>query len=221
MLDISRFSRVIFDCDGVILDSNNLKSDAFGDVAAEHSQELAASFVEYHRRNGGVSRYVKFEHFFRDMLGHASPEVQARRAVERYAGIVEEKLLKCDLISGVVPLLEKLLSLNVPCAINSGGDEEELKRVFGRRGLAVFFCHILGSPTSKAANMRRLADSGFLSGSCIFFGDSRSDWDAAKAGGCEFAYVSGVSEWKDGPSLAAQHEFPIIENFNQVSMGVG
>ena len=53
MLDISKYDYAIFDCDGVILNSNKIKSNAFAQSLNGESNDLVANFIEYHKQNGG------------------------------------------------------------------------------------------------------------------------------------------------------------------------
>ena len=68
----------IFDCDGVILDSNQVKSRAFYDTALPYGTNVAEKFLTYHREFGGVSRFEKFRYLFADILGmdHLEPDLQ-------------------------------------------------------------------------------------------------------------------------------------------------
>ena len=62
-----KYKVVILDCDGVILDSNNLKTEAFKRVlgSKEYDSGLIRKFIMYHKKNGGVSRYEKFKVFIK------------------------------------------------------------------------------------------------------------------------------------------------------------
>ncbi len=51
---------VFFDFDGVIVDSNRLKADAFGEMFEWAGEAAARKIVDFHLENGGLSRYVKF-----------------------------------------------------------------------------------------------------------------------------------------------------------------
>ncbi len=59
--ELSRYRTFIFDCDGVLIDSNRVKSNAFFAAGLLYGEEAAHRLVEYHRSSGGVSRYKKFE----------------------------------------------------------------------------------------------------------------------------------------------------------------
>ena len=61
---------LVFDCDGVLLDSVPAKTQAFARLARPYGQEAEKRFVQFHQSHGGVSRYEKFAWFFREILGH-------------------------------------------------------------------------------------------------------------------------------------------------------
>jgi len=50
----------VFDCDGVVLDSNNLKTLSFREAALPYGEDVADALVEYHVRHRGVTRFEKF-----------------------------------------------------------------------------------------------------------------------------------------------------------------
>lgn len=54
---------IVFDCDGVILDSVPTKTRAFARLAEPYGAEARDRFVMYHMTHGGVSRYRKFAWF--------------------------------------------------------------------------------------------------------------------------------------------------------------
>ena len=54
---------IVFDCDGVIMESVECKTRAFGRTVENHGPEAVAQLVEYHLAHGGVSRFEKFRWF--------------------------------------------------------------------------------------------------------------------------------------------------------------
>lgn len=204
---------VVFDCDGVILKSNQLKSDAFAKALEGEPERQIFEFVEYHKANGGISRYKKFAHYFNEMYPRPDADAAVEQALGKYAAIVKQGLMECELIGGVHAALSALQAAQIPCAVNSGGDEQELHQVFAARGLDQFFVHIFGSPTPKNDNMQRLKDHDFFKGRGVMLGDSKSDWQAASAFGLDFIYVQEESEWKDGAAFNRAQGHLVIENF--------
>ena len=68
MNKLDSYKSFIFDCDGVILNSNKIKSNAFYEVASKYGKKEAKKLVNYHINNGGISRYKKFEYFSNNIL---------------------------------------------------------------------------------------------------------------------------------------------------------
>ena len=60
-------SLIVFDCDGVILESVDAKTQAFARIGAEFGEEARDRLVAYHAMYGGVSRYKKFEWMFQEV----------------------------------------------------------------------------------------------------------------------------------------------------------
>lgn len=212
-MDLSKFDVAVFDCDGVILDSNKVKSNAFGAALPNEDESLVRHFVEYHKENGGISRYVKFEHFFKELKGQVSYEQDYRKALQRYAAICRKNLLVCDEVPGVRKLLCKFQDLGVPCFVVSGGDEKEVREILTARELSGYFSDILGSPLRKEDNLNKLDKSQFLTGKGIYFGDAKSDFLAATKYSLDFVFVRGYTEWRDGVSFSNKHGCEMINDF--------
>lgn len=188
----------VFDCDGVILDSNEIKSQAFFDVALPFGQEKADRFVAYHKRHGGVSRQEKFKYLVTEILklDPRDRESTTNELIEAYGRLCREGLETCPMIEGVQSFLA-----SVPKPIRnyvvSGGAQTEVRHALRERDLDSFFSLILGNPRSKEANMQDLFDAGRLEGRGAYFGDARLDMELARQFGLDFVLVSGASEWKE------------------------
>lgn len=215
MVDLGRYHTAIFDCDGVILDSNTIKSDAFRQALAGEPQDCVEQFIAYHHAHGGVSRYVKFEYFYAVIRPLPEPEraPAVASALARYAALVRDALVQCACIPGVEAVLVELQARGVCCFVNSGGDQAELREVFAQRGLARYFHSILGSPATKKDNLAWLREQQLLAEPAVFLGDALSDYQAATAFGLDFIYISGRSEWKDGPDFCRAHGIEQLVSF--------
>ena len=55
---------ILFDFDGVIHDSNTVKTDGFRTIFNKYPKNIVENLVEYHEANGGISRYSKIRYFF-------------------------------------------------------------------------------------------------------------------------------------------------------------
>ena len=59
---VDEYLTLVFGCDGVVLDSNKIKTEAFHQTTLPYGESATKSMMEYHITKGGVSRYKKFAH---------------------------------------------------------------------------------------------------------------------------------------------------------------
>ena len=63
MNKLSKYKNLFFDCDGLILNSNKIKTQAFKEVVSQYGEKASNELQNYHIKNGGISRYKKFNYF--------------------------------------------------------------------------------------------------------------------------------------------------------------
>lgn len=193
---IEYYRTLVFDCDGVILNSNKVKTQAFYQTALPYGENAARALVDYHVDNGGVSRYKKFNYFLERIISGASSVVTIDSLLASYARYVQEGLLTCQIASDLHKLREK--TSNARWIIVSGGDQSELRSLFTERELAELFDGgIFGSPDTKDEILAREQSNGKILPSALFLGDSKYDYQAAIAAGVDFVFLSAWSEVKD------------------------
>tara|TARA_B100000965_G_scaffold365256_1_gene349616 strand:+ start:463 stop:1116 length:654 start_codon:yes stop_codon:yes gene_type:complete len=203
MINLKNYDVFIFDCDGVILDSNSLKSEAFRMSLSDEDTKKVDELVLYHKQNGGISRYKKFDYFFNKIAPSRNSKTKIENALTRFAEIVSKEMLRVDTIPGIEVFLSMLHKQNKRLFVNSGSDEKELREIFKKRDLSLYFEDIFGSPSSKSENLERIDNFPDISSRSLFFGDSISDFQASKSYDIDFVFISGYSEW--------QNPFPTID----------
>lgn len=196
LLSIDRYSTMVFDCDGVLLNSNEVKTQAFFQAALPYGEQAAQALADYHVANGGVSRYKKFSYFLEHMVPAPLADVTLDHLLARYAACVQEGLLNCELASGLHQLREK--TPQARWMIVSGGDQAELRNLFAERQLASLFDGgIFGSPDTKDEILAREKANGNIVAPALFIGDSKYDHQASTSAGLDFVFLSGWSEVKE------------------------
>lgn len=189
---------LVFDCDGVLLDSVAVKTRAFARLAEPYGEEARDRMVMYHTVHGGVSRYLKFAWFFREILGREITQAESAAWGSRFAEYALDEVRHCAMIPGALETLESWHK-RIPLYVCSGTPREELAMVLRERGLARFFKGIYGSPPAKAELLRMIVnnDAKVLPDETVMVGDAGTDRDAAEAVGTLFYGVG--SELKGGP----------------------
>lgn len=194
MSKLDRYSSIIFDCDGVILNSNKIKTESFHKVASQFSTSAADELAEYHTRNGGISRYKKFEYLLSDILNSTFSSADVDALSQQYGALVFSQLLICEASACLQELSKKQTQQS--WMVVSGGAQVELREVFSQRKISSLFeSGIFGSPDDKDKILRREIDCGNLKFPAVFLGDSKYDHEAATRAGLDFIFISGWSEF--------------------------
>ena len=193
---ITEYQTLVFDCDGVVLNSNKIKTQAFYEATKQFGHEPAQALVDYHVKNGGISRYAKFEYFITQILKQDLDESLNQDLLQRFAKAVKDGLMTCEVAEGLDELKEKTKHAN--WLIASGGDQAELREVFAARGLDEYFDGgIFGSPDNKDFILEREQANDNIKTPALFFGDSKYDYQASTACNLEFLFLSSWTEVKD------------------------
>lgn len=189
---------LVFDCDGVLLDSVPTKTRAFARLAEPFGKEAMDRFVMYHTVHGGVSRYRKFAWFFEEVLGRPITPEENEDWARRFVEYALDEVRKCPLIAGAREVLETWND-RLPMFVCSGAPREELELVLGERGLAHYFQGIYGSPPAKNILLEEIIKSApdLIASETLMIGDSITDRDAAEYNNAQFYGIG--PELKGGP----------------------
>ena len=132
-MDFSKYKTLIFDCDGVLLNSNLKKSEAYKLAALDFgaSEEQANELVKYHIKHTGVSRYVKFKYFLTDIMMQSYTDKNFQFLIDALNKHVLLILNQCE----VTKDLDKLRKLteNKHWMVMSGGDQNEVRTLLRQK----------------------------------------------------------------------------------------
>jgi phosphoglycolate phosphatase-like HAD superfamily hydrolase len=181
-----RLRAIVFDFDGVVLESADVKTEAFVELFAPHGPELAAKVRAHHLAHLGISRFKKFEWIYANLLGKAITDDESRALGEAFSALSLEKILVAPFVPGADAALEALAA-RWPLFVASGTPQVELRHIVERRGLTPRFREVHGTPAEKPAILDGLmARHGWTRDQVLFIGDGASDHKAAAATGVEF-----------------------------------
>jgi len=186
---VSSYNTIIFDFDGVILNSNFIKKEAIGEaVKGVLPDQKVKEFVSYFVGLNGVPREEKIAKY---VQGN-----QYDYVLSKYEGIIGRKLKDAKLIDGVESMIQSLCGLKKHIIVLSGGTQKEVIELLKDRGLFDCFNGVYGGPKNKEENLQELS----LKRPILYFGDSEVDYLVAKNNNFDFVFVYGASNivnWKD------------------------
>jgi phosphoglycolate phosphatase-like HAD superfamily hydrolase len=178
---------IIFDFDGVILDSVPIKTEGFRKLFQNFSTNDINKLVLYHELNGGKSRYVKIKYFFNELLHKDISEQQILEYANKYSEITKEELTNPKYISEDTLSFIRENYKKYEMHIASGADEKDLKYICEKLDLTKYFLSINGSPKIKGEIVKSiLLDNNYDTNETVLIGDSVNDFDSAEDNGIDF-----------------------------------
>ncbi|MDO6390236.1 HAD-IA family hydrolase [Pontibacter sp. BT731] len=187
MINFSKYKAILWDFDGVIMDSMSIRDKGFEVTLSNFPKEQVQQLLDFHRLNGGLSRYVKFRYFYEEILKEPITEEIVMSYASRFSEVmmdllIDEKLLIKDSLKFIQKYHQQ-----VPMHIVSGSDGRELNKICGRLDIAKYFVTIQGSPTPKKELVKNLLlDFKYEHSNVVFIGDSINDFEAANDNSLEF-----------------------------------
>lgn len=182
MNNIHKTSILLFDFDGVIIDSIPIKTKAFAHAVSDYPDDQVEMFVQFHKDNGGMSRFLKFEHFLSNISGEEVTSEKVEILAEKFSSYVQEALSSPEyLISEVVNYIEEKQDV-YNFYIISASDDAELKGLCRHFGIDSLFKGIHGTPPLNKTELMRdvLIKYKIDAGSTVYIGDSQNDYTASK-----------------------------------------
>lgn len=182
-------SAIVFDFDGVLVDSNGIKLAAFIELYGNHGNEVHEAIATHYRLHGGLSRDRKFRHYEHVLLGRPADEERIASLSQRFSEMVEDAVTRCPPIPGGIAFVRRH-SGRLPMFIASGTPEVELRRIVHRRGWASLFADVRGAPTHKTDLLGEILERhGLDPATTVMVGDALTDLEAAQANGMPFIGV--------------------------------
>lgn len=177
---LSKYKTILWDFDGVIMDSMPVRDKGFEIVLKSYPKEQVSILMDYHRENGGLSRYKKFRYFFEEIRKVSITDEEINILAKDFSTVMLQNLLDKNLLieDSLRFIKENYLKYNMH--IVSGSDGDELRYICETLGLSEYFISIHGSPTPKNKLVAELLqDRKYQKKETCLIGDSINDLEAS------------------------------------------
>jgi len=214
-LNARPYDLVIFDCDGVLVDSERIANREFAallkDIGLDFTlPQMFETFV-----GNTMARCVEI---ITDRLGHAPPA----DLLDRYHAKIRVALEReVEPVPGVVDLLDALDTAGVPYAVASNGEHSKMQTTLGATGLLARFAGRRFSATDVARAkpapdlfLHAAATMGVLPTRCVVIEDSPLGVQGACAAGM---MVIGYADLMPAERLRAAGARVIIERMSEAT----
>jgi phosphoglycolate phosphatase-like HAD superfamily hydrolase len=203
---------LIFDFDGVIIESVEIKNQAMARIFEDDPQHTAA-ILDLNERMGGISRMVKFQEVYRTILHRAVTQAELDAHAVRFQRLVIDEVIACPWVSGAVEFLTRNSSSR-PLFLLSGTPHPELEEVVDARNLRQYFTEVHGSPPGKPETVRNILARHHLAARGVtLIGDAPLDQEAARATGIQF--IGRVAPGQPSPFLPGTHTIPDLHKLEE------
>ncbi len=162
---------IIFDFDGVILESVDVKGWAFQKLFENYPQ-VQARILSYHYENGGLARTNKVRHILKEFLDLPSDDATVAAYCEQFSELVFQRVVDSPFVPGALEALEAFCG-SMFMFIISGTPHDEINRIVDCKGLRKYFKAVYGSPTTKSVwTAAILAENGVMPTEALWVGDA-------------------------------------------------
>lgn len=190
-----KIKTVIFDFDGVIVESNQIKESAFVEIFKDHPAEHEA-MQKFRRENPVKDRYAIFEFTAKEVFKSQEPKELQDKWAKAYQTLTRNGISDCSFVSGALELLNEF-NKKIPLYVSSLTPEPELKWLVEKRGLAPYFKNVFGKPRNKPETILHILEIEKISkNDAVFVGDSTEDLKAAEKAGVPFVGRRGSSNFE-------------------------
>ena len=171
---------IIFDFDGVIAESVNVKTVAFQKIYQQYGNEVVSKVIKHHLSNGGISRFEKFKLYHNNFLGIKLKKQQLMELSDEFSKLVVQNVIDAPYVPGAFEFIKNNYK-NYDYFISTGTPQDEMINIINKKQLNNYFNSIYGSPEEKTKHVKKIIyENAYSKDEVIFIGDADTDILAAK-----------------------------------------
>tara|TARA_B100000575_G_C22973932_1_gene562177 strand:- start:37 stop:693 length:657 start_codon:yes stop_codon:yes gene_type:complete len=188
---LKEFKLIFFDFDGVIKESNQIKTEAFRKLFSKYGNKVATKVVEHHKKNTGISRFEKIPFYYERYLNIKVDDDQLMTINKELSKIVTSEVINSAWVKYSNEFLIKN-AFNQEFFLITGTPQEEINEICKSLKIKHCFRSIHGSPIKKDKIVSEiLLNRDEIRELSIFIGDSEVDYLAAAKNKISFVYRLG------------------------------
>jgi len=199
--NILNFKLIFWDFDGVIKESNHIKSKIFSEIFDFQDKYLEEKIIRHHYENSGVSRYLKIPKYLSWSNKNLS-ENNIRKYSKKFSDEVVDQVIKSPWVPGVKEFLSEMPERNKNIIVTAT-PTNEIHKILKELEITNFFLKIYGHPVEKSDAIEqslRLLD--IKPNEACFIGDASQDLLSARRNNISFflrktIYNSDLAEKAD------------------------
>ena len=179
-IDKALIKTIVFDFDGVILDSMRAKGEAFYELLKPFGEAVANQARQHHLANGGMDRFAKIQYYYDYFVQQNISRKLLMQKANEFGELTFDAVVKSPFVPGVKDFI-KSIKADFDLHIVSAMPEKDLLMICEKINITQDFQSILGTPNSKVANFELLMQKyGYQNRQFLYIGDSVNDFKACQ-----------------------------------------
>lgn len=204
---------IIFDFDGVIAESVNVKTNAFLGMYSKYGEEVSKKVVSHHISNGGMSRFEKFKFYHKEFLDRDLTHKEINNLALQFSELVVKHIIEVPYVEGALEFIKENHH-KYQFFISTGTPQDEINYILRKKGIDRYFDLALGSPEKKIDHIKKILKIiKFSKKNCLFIGDADTDIEAAKKYNIPIIF----REHSDGDYSIKYSKFLKVKNLVNIS----
>ena len=167
---------IIFDFDGVILNSHKVKTEAFYDVCKYYGNNIGIKAKNFHKKHIGKSRYFKFKFIFKKILKKKININELSLLDNKFDCFIKKKIKKKEPSKNLLKFLKNNYKFH-DFYISTGTPQNKIKKILKEKKLISYFKKVYGSPKSKLEHIDLIKKKNKK---VLFIGDSYEDFEVSR-----------------------------------------
>ena len=203
-----KFDQIIFDFDGVILNSHNVKTQAFYKIFKKYGKKIATKSKNYHVKNAGISRYVKFKYILKYFVKKKISNNEINNLSLEFKKICLEKIKKLKISKKLLKFLITNYKVH-SFFISTGTPQKEIENILKLKKINKYFEKVYGSPATKVQHIKKIKKKNSKT---LYIGDSYEDYISSKKTNIKFLLKAHSQNEK----FFREKKIKKIKNFNNL-----
>ena len=185
---------MVFDFDGVIIDSTEVKIDEYRNLFSQFTKNKTTlnKIIKIYKNSAGIPRETTLKKVFKEVLGKTISNQEVENLSSDFSKRIFRRLETIELLKGFLEYLTIHKEINKH--IISGAPNSDISYLIKKLNLSKHFKSIKGGPLNKEnelINIRKLEN--VKAQDIVYFGDQKNDYIAAKSAGVGFIGINAGS----------------------------
>ena len=167
---------IIFDFDGVIINSHKIKTLAFYNIFKSYGKGFSLKAKKFHLDNIGKSRFIKFRFILKKIFKSRVSKEKLLTLDKKFDIFIDNKIKKMTPSKYLMSFLKNKENLG-DFYISTGTPQSKIIKILKEKKLIKYFKKVYGSPRSKISHIEEIKKNH---NKIVFIGDSFEDFKAAE-----------------------------------------